>query len=99
MRIAAAKISDAEALNRFTTTASGPSYTIFGSGSLSTSTMLAERKKSEAVRKQREEELAKSLGIKIENKKEVDAAVTNTKDYELKESGRILADLILSKVG
>ena len=58
-----------------------------------------EREKSEAVRKQREEDLAKSLGIKIENKKEVDAAVTNTKDYELKESGRILADLILSKVG
>ncbi len=58
-----------------------------------------EREKSEAVRKQREEELAKSLGIKIENKKEVDAAVTNIKDYELKESGRILADLILSKVG
>ncbi len=58
-----------------------------------------EREKNEAIRKQREEELAKSLGIKIENKKEVDAAVSNTKDYELKESGRILADLILSKVG
>ena len=58
-----------------------------------------EREKSEAVRKQREEELAKSLGIKIENKKEVDSAVTNTKDFELKESGKILADLILSKIG
>lgn len=58
-----------------------------------------EREKTEAIRKQREEELAKSLGIKIENKKEVDTAVSNTKDYELKESGRILADLILSKVG
>ncbi len=58
-----------------------------------------EREKSEAIRKQREDDLAKSLGIKIENKKEIDAAVTNTKDYELKESGRILADLILSKVG
>lgn len=67
--------------------------------SLNELTRKEEREKTEAIRKQREEELAKSLGIKIKNKKEVDEAVSNTKDYELKESGRILADLILSKVG
>ncbi|PKL84048.1 MAG: tail-specific protease [Ignavibacteriae bacterium HGW-Ignavibacteriae-3] len=58
-----------------------------------------ERDDAEAKRKQREEERAKSLGIKLEEKKEVDPPASKISDYELKESGRILADLILSKVG
>jgi len=58
-----------------------------------------ERDEAEAKRKQREEERAKYLGLKIDDKKEVDAPETKVSDYELKESGRILADLILSKVG
>lgn len=58
-----------------------------------------ERDEAELKRKQKEEERAKYLGIKIEEKKEVTVPVTNASDYELKESGRILADLILSKVG
>jgi carboxyl-terminal processing protease len=58
-----------------------------------------ERDDAEAKRKQREEERAKFLGIKIEEKKEVNAPATKVSDYELKESGRILAGLILSKVG
>jgi carboxyl-terminal processing protease len=58
-----------------------------------------ERDEAEAKRKQREEERAKSLGLKIEEKKEVTAPATKSSDYELKESGKILADLILSKVG
>jgi carboxyl-terminal processing protease len=58
-----------------------------------------EKEQADTKRKKRDEELAKSLGIKIEEKKEVEADTTKAKDYELKESGRILADLILSKVG
>ncbi|MBA4406235.1 tail-specific protease [bacterium] len=58
-----------------------------------------ERDDAEAKRKQREEERAKYLGLKIEEKKEVEAPKTKAIDFELKESGRILADLILSKVG
>ncbi|MFA7228064.1 MAG: carboxy terminal-processing peptidase [Melioribacteraceae bacterium] len=58
-----------------------------------------ERDESEAKRKQRDEDRARALGIKIEEKKEVNPPVTKTGDYELKESGKILADLILSKVG
>jgi carboxyl-terminal processing protease len=58
-----------------------------------------EKEQADAKRKKRDEELAKSLGIKIEEKKEVEAETTKAKDYELKESGRILADMILAKVG
>jgi len=58
-----------------------------------------EQDSAEAIRKKRDEELAKYLGIKIEAKKEIDPPITKTSDFELKESGRILADLILSKVG
>ncbi|MHB8906834.1 MAG: carboxy terminal-processing peptidase, partial [Melioribacteraceae bacterium] len=58
-----------------------------------------ERDEAESKRKQREEERAKYLGIKIEEKKEVPAPATEASDYELKESGKILADLIISKVG
>ena len=57
----------------------------------------AERDESEAARKKREEERIKLLGIKIEDKKEVTPAVSKESDYDLKETGRILADLILSK--
>lgn len=58
-----------------------------------------EREKVEVRKKQREEERQKITGIKVEDKKEANAPVSNPSDYELKESGRILADLILSKVG
>ncbi len=58
-----------------------------------------EREEAEAKKKSREEERAKALGIKIEEKKEANTQNTNSSDYELKESGRILADLILTKVG
>ena len=58
-----------------------------------------EREEADARKKKREEEKAKALGIKIEDKKEVEAQESKSIDYELKESGRILADLILAKVG
>lgn len=58
-----------------------------------------ERDEAETIRKKREEERAKYLGLKIDDKKEVDVPSTKTSDFELKESGRILADFILSKVG
>lgn len=67
--------------------------------SLSETIRKQERDDAEAKRKQREEDRAKFLGVKIEEKKEVTAPATKISDYELKESGRILADLILSKVG
>lgn len=60
----------------------------------------AQRDEAEAKRKKREEERAKLLGIKIEEKKEVTPqSNTQNSDYELKESGRILADFILAKIG
>lgn len=58
-----------------------------------------ERDKAEEKRKQLEEEKAKITGIKIDDKKEVSNKESIITDYELKESGRILADLILAKVG
>ena len=58
-----------------------------------------ERDLKEAKKKKQDEERARALGIKIEDLKEVNAQSSKIDDYELKESGRILADLILSKVG
>jgi len=58
-----------------------------------------ERDQAEALRKKRDDERAKYFGLKIEDKKEVNPPRTEQSDYELKESGRILADLILAKVG
>ncbi len=58
-----------------------------------------ERDEADARKKKREEEKAKVLGIKLDDKKEVNPETTKVDDYELKESGRILADLILAKVG
>ena len=58
-----------------------------------------ERNIAEAKKKKREEEKAKAIGLTVEEKKEVNTRTTKSDDYELKESGRILADLILSKVG
>lgn len=58
-----------------------------------------ERELAEERKKKKEEEKAKLAGIKIEDKKEVEAEKKNVSDYELKESGRILANLILAKVG
>lgn len=58
-----------------------------------------EREKADERKKKKEEEKAKITGIKIEDKKEVSTQETKVSDYELKESGRILADMILAKVG
>jgi carboxyl-terminal processing protease len=58
-----------------------------------------ERDETDAKRKKREEERDKFLGIKIEDKKEVNPPAAKVSDYELKEAGRILADLIMAKVG
>jgi carboxyl-terminal processing protease len=58
-----------------------------------------ERKLAEDRKKKREEERAKLTGIKIKDKKEVEAVKKSEPDFDLKESGRILTDLILSKVG
>ncbi|MDH7604367.1 MAG: carboxy terminal-processing peptidase, partial [Melioribacter sp.] len=58
-----------------------------------------ERNKAEERKKKKEEERAKISGIDIKDKKEVESQSSITSDYELKESARILADLILAKVG
>lgn len=57
-----------------------------------------ERDEAEAARKKREDERSTLLGLKIEDKKEVSATTQKKSiDYDLRESGRILADFILSK--
>jgi len=58
-----------------------------------------ERNQAEANKKKKDEERAKFLGLKIDEKKEVEMPQSKQSDFELKESGRILADLILAKVG
>lgn len=58
-----------------------------------------ERDLAEERRKKRDEERAKITGIKIQGKEEVQSQTSVVSDYELKETGRILADLILAKVG
>ncbi len=58
-----------------------------------------ERDEAEAKKKKREEARAKMFGIKIEDKKEVNPPRTMESDFGLKESGRILADLILARAG
>lgn len=58
-----------------------------------------ERNKAEERKKKKEEERAKILGIDIKDKKEVESQSSVKSDYELKESARILADLILAKIG
>lgn len=58
-----------------------------------------QREELEAKRKKREEERANLLGLKIEEKKEVTQQNSSKTDYELKESGKILADFILLKKG
>ncbi|MFA5804072.1 MAG: carboxy terminal-processing peptidase [Melioribacteraceae bacterium] len=67
--------------------------------SLNESVRKQERDQAEANRKKKDEERAKYLGLKIDDKKEVEVPKTKASDFELKESGRILADLILAKVG
>ena len=67
--------------------------------SLNESVRKQERDQTEANRKKKDEERAKYLGLKIDDKKEVEVPKTKASDFELKESGRILADLILAKVG
>jgi len=58
-----------------------------------------EREKAEERKKRREEERQKITSIKIEEKGETGTASTSVSDYELKESGRILANLIMAKIG
>ncbi|MEJ5352067.1 MAG: carboxy terminal-processing peptidase [Melioribacteraceae bacterium] len=58
-----------------------------------------ERNKAEERKKKKEEERAKISGIDIKDKKEVESQSSVKSDYELKESARILADLILAKIG
>ncbi len=58
-----------------------------------------ERNQAEANKKRKDEERAKYLGLKIDEKKEIEIPQSKQSDFELKESGRILADLILAKVG
>jgi carboxyl-terminal processing protease len=58
-----------------------------------------ERDSAEERKKRREEERAKLTGIKIEDKKEVQPQTSVISDFELRESGRVLTDLILAKVG
>ncbi|NJD23197.1 MAG: tail-specific protease [Melioribacter sp.] len=58
-----------------------------------------ERNQAEANKKKKDEERAKFLGLKIDEKKEVEMPQSKQSDFELKESGRILADLILAKIG
>lgn len=67
--------------------------------SLNENTRKAEREEADARKKKREEEKAKALGITIKDKNEVTTPESKEIDYELKECGRILADLILAKVG
>jgi carboxyl-terminal processing protease len=58
-----------------------------------------QRRIAEEKKKQREEQRAKITGLKIEEKKEVESVKKEEPDFELKESGRILVDYILAKVG
>ncbi|MCX7798479.1 MAG: carboxy terminal-processing peptidase [Melioribacter sp.] len=58
-----------------------------------------ERNKAEERKKKKEEERAKILGVDIKNKKEVDDKSSIKNDYEVKESARILADLIIARIG
>lgn len=67
--------------------------------SLNIETRREQRKIAEEKKKQREEQRAKITGLKIEEKKEVESVKKEEPDFELKESGRILVDYILAKVG
>lgn len=69
--------------------------------SLNLETRKKQKEEAEAKKKKRDEEKAKLLGIKIEEKKEVENPNQNNSktDYQLKESGRIIADFIIAKVG
>ncbi len=58
-----------------------------------------ERNLAEARKKKRDEERAKLSGIKVKEKGEVQPQTSSISDYELRESGKILADLILAKIG
>ncbi|KAF0152386.1 MAG: carboxyl-terminal protease [Ignavibacteria bacterium] len=66
--------------------------------SLNIAARKTEREIAEAEKKKREDERAKLLGLKVEDKKEVSAEPAKIpSDYDLRETGRILADFILSK--
>ncbi|MEG8946435.1 carboxy terminal-processing peptidase [Rosettibacter firmus] len=58
-----------------------------------------EKNKAEERKKKKDEERARINKLDIKDKKEVDAQTSKASDYELKESTRILADLIIAKVG
>lgn len=58
-----------------------------------------ERDLAETRKKKRDEERAKLSGFRVKDKGEVQPQTSSISDYELRESGKILADLILAKVG
>lgn len=58
-----------------------------------------ERDLAEARKKKRDEERAKLSSIRVKDKSEVQPQTSSISDYELRESGKILADLILAKIG
>lgn len=58
-----------------------------------------EREKAEAKKKERDEARKNKTEIKVVDKSEVNAEETTLDDYQLEESGRILADLITLKYG
>jgi carboxyl-terminal processing protease len=58
-----------------------------------------ERDLAESRKKKRDEERAKLSSIKVKEKSEVQTQTSSISDYELRETGKILADLILAKVG
>lgn len=58
-----------------------------------------ERDLAEVRKKKRDEERAKLSSIRVKDKSEVQPQTSSISDYELRESGKILADLILAKIG
>ncbi len=58
-----------------------------------------EKDKLDAKKKERDKEKQNAANLKVKGKEEVSTGEDVDKDFELKESGRILADLILAKVG
>lgn len=58
-----------------------------------------ERSLADERKRKRDEERSKLSGIKVKEKGEVQPQTSSISDYELRESGKILADLILAKIG
>lgn len=58
-----------------------------------------EKEKMEEKKKELDKEKQNEANLKLKNKDEVNIGEDDEKDFELKESGRILTDYILAKVG